>query len=77
MKGEAVSLRQFFRLLRSRRLPDPASGVDDSLARTAKDALHTRGGSGGHGIGFSGTSAAYEQIEKGHENYAKSFDEET
>lgn len=69
-----MSLRQFFRLLRSRRLPDPASGVDDSLARTAKDALHMHGR---HGSGFSGTSAVYEQIEKGRENYAKSFDEET
>ena len=73
-----MSLRQFFRLLRSRRLPDPASGVDDSLARTAKDTMHIRGPGGpGTGSGFSGTNAVYEQIEKGYENYAKSFDEET
>lgn len=70
-----MSLRGFFRLLLSRRLPNPASGVDDSLARTAKDALHMRGASHQKG-GFSGTSAVYEHIEKGHENYAKSFDEE-
>ena len=70
-----MSLRNFFRLLLSRRLPNPASGVDDSLARTAKDALHIRGMSHQKG-GLSSTSAVYEHIEKGHENYAKSFDEE-
>lgn len=70
-----MSLRGFFRLLLSRRLPNPASGVDDSLARTAKDALHMRGAASQKG-GFSGTSAVYEHIEKGYENYAKSFDEE-
>lgn len=72
-----MSLRQFFRLLRSRRSPDPASGVDDSLARTAKDAMHVRGAGPGAPGGGSGSSAVYEQIEKGYENYTKSFNEET
>lgn len=66
-----MSLRSFFRLLRSGRLPDPASGVDDSLARTAKEAMHIRASKGG--TAFSGTEAVYKQIAKGHKNYAKSF----
>lgn len=67
---ETMSLRRFFRLLRTNRLP--ASGVDDSLARTAKDAMHIRGGnkSGTH---YYGTEAVYKHIAEGHKNYAKSF----
>ncbi len=69
-----MSLRRFFRLL----LRDPGpSGVDHSLAKTAKDALHIRGGSGqgggGGGGGFSATSTAYKHVEEGHKNYAESF----
>ena len=66
-----MSLRSFFRLLRSHRPLDPASGVDDSLARTAKDTMHVRGSRGG--AQYSGTEAVYKQIAKGHKNYAKSF----
>lgn len=70
-----MSLRRFFRLLTDRKWVPPSS-VDDSLARTAKDAVHVRG----HGIfgsvgGFSSTSRVYEHIAEGHENYAKSFKE--
>ena len=65
-----MSLRHFFRLLRSHRPLDPASGVDDSLARTAKDAMHVRGDRSGT---YSGTEAVYKQIAKGHKNYAESF----
>ena len=66
-----MSLRRFFRLLRSDRPLDPASGVDDSLARTAKEAMHIRGNRSG--TAYSGTEAVYKQIAKGHKNYAKSF----
>ena len=52
----------------------PVPTVDDSLAKTAKDAMHMRGGDpGSGGSGFSGTSGLYEHIGEGHENYAKSF----
>ena len=69
--GGLMSLRRFFRLL----LRDPGpSGVDHSLAKTAKDALHIRGAGGQTcGGGFSGTSTAYKHIEEGHKNYAESF----
>ena len=66
-----MGLKRFFRLLRTNRLPNPASGVDDSLARTAKDTMHVRGSRGG--AQYSGTEAVYKQIAKGHKNYAKSF----
>jgi len=69
-----MSLRSFFRLLRSDRLPDPASGVDDSLARTAKEAMHIRGSQGG--LQYHGTEAVYKHIAKGHKNYTESFDKE-
>lgn len=65
-----MSLKSFFRLLRTNRPPNPASGVDDSLARTAKDAMHVRGDRSGT---YSGTEAVYKHIAKGHKNYAKSF----
>lgn len=68
-----MSLRRFFHLLRTNRPPDPASGVDDSLARTAKEAMHVRGTCAHGGAAHSGTEAVYKQIAKGHKNYAKSF----
>ena len=70
-----MSLRRFFHLLRTNRPPDPESGVDDSLARTAKDTMHVPGRSspGVNGGAYSGTEAVYKQIAKGHKNYAKSF----
>ena len=71
-----MSLKSFFRLLRTNRPLDPASGVDDSLARTAKDTMHVRGRGAGSvvdGGAYSGTEAVYKQIAKGHKNYAKSF----
>ncbi|MDE0370421.1 MAG: hypothetical protein OXI84_09820 [bacterium] len=73
-----MNLRRFFRLLldvirillgKNRR--PPVGSVDDSLARTAKDAVHL---GGPRGYGFSPTSKVYEHIEKGHKNYAKSFE---
>ena len=67
-----MSLRRFFRLLLNKNWQPPAPSVDDSLAKTAKDASHMRGGGPG-GVAFSGTSNLYKQIEEGHENYAKSF----
>lgn len=66
-----MSLKSFFRLLRTNRPLNPASGVDDSLARTAKEAMHVRGSRGG-AVSYS-TEAVYKHIAKGHKNYAKSF----
>ena len=70
-----MSLRRFFRLLLNKNWQPPVSSVDDSLAKTAKDATHIRGGGpgGSGGVSFSGTSNLYKHIEEGHENYAKSF----
>lgn len=63
-----MSLRNFFRLLRHG--PPPNPGVDDSLARAAKDSVHVcTSGAGPR----SPTSSAYKHIEKGHKNYVKSF----
>jgi len=76
-----VSLRRFFRLLldifrilldKNRR---PLVGsVDDSLAKTAKDAVHLGGFRSPGFSSSSSTSKVYEHIEKGHKNYAKSFE---
>ena len=64
-----MSLRNFFRLLRHGPPPD-RRGVDDSLAKAAKDSLHVGQGQGGQS---ASTSAAYKQIEEGHKNYTESF----
>ena len=64
-----MSLRRFLRLLLDKNWQPPT--VDDSLAKTARDALHFRAprGSGG----FASSGAVYEHIAEGHENYTKSF----
>ena len=67
-----MSLRRFLRLLWRNPEAGTAPKAPDSLARTAKDAMHMRGSNQQAG-GFSGSSAVYDQIAKGHENYAKSF----
>ena len=69
-----MSLRRFLRLLLDKNWQPPT--VDDSLAKTAKDALHSRGpGMGGSGSlgSYGATDAVYKHIAEGHENYAKSF----
>ena len=63
-----MSMRNFFRLLRHGSPPDP--GVDDSLARAAKDSVHVCSSWAGP---RSPTSGTYKHIEKGHKNYAESF----
>ena len=70
-----MGVRRFFRLLLDKNWQPPVASVDDSLTKTVKDASHIRGGGpgGSGGAAFSGTSALYEQIAEGHENYAKSF----
>lgn len=71
-----MSLRRFFRLLLNKNWQPPAPSVDDSLAKTAKDALHSSGpGMGGTGSlgSYGATDAVYTQIAEGHQNYAKSF----
>ena len=69
-----MGMRQFLRLLLNKNWQPRVPDVDDSLAKTAKDALHMAGGSRGVGVGgSSGTSAAYKRIGEGHKNYAKSF----
>ena len=69
-----MSLRRFFRLLLNKNWQPSVPTVDDSLAKTARDAMHMRGGDpGSGGTGFSGTSDLYKYIGEGHENYAKSF----
>ena len=71
--------RVFVRLLRTVRLildknwQPPVASVDDSLAKTARDALHVRGRSGFFRVGVSSTSKVYDLIAEGHKNYAKSF----
>ncbi len=66
-------LRRFFRLLLNKNWQPSASTVDDSLAKTAMDALDIRSGPGAGGAAFPGTSQAHERIAEGHENYTKSF----
>ena len=70
-----MGMRQFLRLLLNKNWRPSVPDVDDSLAKTAKDALHIRGGApgGSGGVGFSGTGDAYNRIGEGHQNYAKSF----
>ena len=69
-----MSLRRFFRLLMNKNWQPPVPTVDDSLAKTVKDAMGMRGGDpGSGGSGFSGTSGLYERIGEGYENYTKSF----
>lgn len=74
-----MGVRRFLRLLFDKDWRPPVPTLDNSLAKTAKDAIHvTRGGSGGPGWsgGFSGTSKIYDHIAEGHEDYAKSFEKE-
>ena len=68
-----MSLRRFFRLLMNKNWQPPVPTVDDSLAKTVKDALDIRSRPGAGGAAFPGTSQAHERIAEGHENYAKSF----
>lgn len=68
-----VRLRRTIRLVLDKNWQPPAASVDDSLARTARDALDVRGRGGALSGGFSSTSKVYDHIEKGHKNYAKSF----
>lgn len=68
-----MGMRRFLRLLLDKDWQPPTPNVDDSLARTAKDALHVRGPNNFGEGGFSSTGGVYEQITEGHENYAKSF----
>ena len=70
-----MSLRRFFRLLMNKDWQPPVPTVDDSLAKTVKDAMGMRGGGppGARHSPWSGTSGLYERIGEGHENYAKSF----
>ena len=68
-----MSLRRFFRLLLDKNWQPSVPTVDDSLAKTAMDALDIRGGPGAGGAAFPGTSQAHERIAEGHENYTKSF----
>lgn len=50
--------------------------VDDSLARTLKEASHVSGGGGGAGAaGAAPRSAQVEQMVAGADNYVKSFDD--
>lgn len=63
-----VRLRRTIRLVLDKNWQPPAASVDDSLTRTAREALDVRGRGG-----FSSTSKVYDHIEKGHQNYAKSF----
>ena len=66
-----MSLRRFLRLLVDKNWQPPVGSVDDSLAKTAKDAVHVQGFRSTSG--FSSTSKVYEHIEKGHKNYVQSF----
>ena len=68
----SVCLRRFFRLLLDKNWQPPVASADDSLAKTAKDALHVRGERGAGGQ-FTSTGAVYKHIAEGHQNYAKSF----
>ena len=49
--------------------------MDDSLAKTARDATGMHGGGlpGSLTTPWSGTGGLYERIGEGHEDYAKSF----
>jgi len=49
------------------------SGVDWSVAKTARDATHVRGGGAAGGLPGSGSNAVADHVGKGHKNYAKSF----
>lgn len=71
-KEAKLSLRRFFRLVLDRKWQPPLESVDDSLARTARDALHVRGQANNAG-GFSSTSRVYDHIAKGYKDYVKSF----
>ncbi|MCE2525639.1 MAG: hypothetical protein J4F99_06770 [Acidimicrobiia bacterium] len=62
-----MSLRRFFRLLRHN--PHPSPRVDDSLAKTVKDASHV-GASTRH---YVLRTNAERLITKGHKDYVKSF----
>ena len=66
-----MGMQQFLRLLLNKNWQPPVPDVDDSLAKTARDALHFRAPRGTGG--FNSSEAVYEQIGKGHKNYAKSF----
>lgn len=71
-----MSLRRFFRLLLDKKWQPPVASVDDSLAKTAKDAIHLGNPSTG-GYPMSGVlpthQDALDHIAKGSEEYAKSF----
>ena len=71
-----MSLRQFYRLLRSPHLHGSIPTVDDSLAETAHD-LRDIGGPAPTGGFLSGkfhmTKSIHRRLAKGHKNYAKSF----
>ena len=69
-----MSVRRFFRLLRVNPHAKTRPSAPDSLAKTAKDALHSRGG--GDMASFSGSDNVYQQIADSHERYADSFDKE-
>ena len=70
-----MSLRRFFRLLLDKNWQPPVPSVDDSLAKTAKDAIHITppAGSGLIGMLFSTTQATQDHIAKGHRDYVQSF----
>ena len=50
------------------------SGVDWSVAKTAREAMHVRGGNSS--AGGSGRNNVVEQVGKGHKNYAASFEKD-
>ena len=68
-----VRLRRTIRLVLDKNWQPPVARVDDSLAKTARDALHARGREMGLGGGFTSTSKVDDLIAEGHKNYAKSF----
>lgn len=70
-----MGVRRSPRLLFDKDGQPPVPTLDNSLAKTAKDALHSRAERGLF-AGFSSTGAVYEHIAEGHENYAKSFEKE-
>ncbi|MCE2530775.1 MAG: hypothetical protein J4G11_13035 [Acidimicrobiia bacterium] len=74
-EGGVVSLRRFFRLLLDKNWQPPVASVDDSLAKTAKDAIHVTPpmGTGVIGILLSTTKATHRHLAKGHKNYTESF----
>ena len=72
-KGDTLNLRGFLRAFRSRKGMANRPKAPTSLADTARDAMHVRGGNMGSGGGFSGTEAVTKAIADGHEAYQKSF----